>query len=221
MSAARGRIWIEVLIVCGVAALALVLVAHPPWFRLGGAGGLWVSAVFLYAPLIAVIIRRQSFSAIGLAWPPWPRLGLDLAIFSAVILPVFLLSWRALFQYGFQVTYHFQWPRNIAGFVTWHFLGVALSEEVFFRGWLQGRLNQLLGRTWKVPGATIGPALFLSALAFALAHFLVAPVPARLLVFFPALLFGYFREREGSVLGPILAHGLANIFFLALQGGGG
>lgn len=220
MSAARGRIWIEVLIVCGVAALALVLVAHPSWVRLPGSAGTWVAAVFLYTPLIAVLISRQGFSPLGLCRPSVSKLGLDLVLFSAIILPLFLVSWWALFKYGFKVTYHFRWPADKWSFVLWHFLGVALSEEVFFRGWLQGRLNQLLGRTWKVAGATIGPALFLSALAFALFHYLVIPTPSRLLVFFPALLFGYFREREGSVLGPILAHGLANIFFLALQGGG-
>jgi membrane protease YdiL (CAAX protease family) len=94
---------------------------------------------------------------------------------------------------------------------------VALPEEVFFRGWLQGRLNGLMGRSWKFPGSMIGPGLFIAAAVFALAHYFTRPDPARLLVFFPGLLFGYLRERSGSVAAPVVVHALANTSFLILQ----
>jgi membrane protease YdiL (CAAX protease family) len=171
--------------------------------------------------LLAVLIRDRDFQVIGAQKPDRAQAMADLAGFLVLILPVFLLAWWALFRFGFKARFQFHFPLNPAGLVMWQFLGVALPEEVFFRGWLQGRLNQLLGRAWPIPGAMIGPGLLISALAFALAHLLVKPDPVRLLVFFPALLFGYFREREGSVLVPVIAHALGNISLLVLQAGAG
>jgi hypothetical protein len=213
--------WLEMAIVSGTAVLAL-LGQRVQWpVALAGLREWLVPAVFLYAPLLAVLIRDRDFRAIGVEGPDRAKAMLDFFSFLLLILPLFLLAWWAIFRFGFKTQFQFRFPSKLAGLVAWQFLGVALPEEVFFRGWLQGRLNQRLGRAWPIPGAMIGPGLFLSALVFALAHLLVKPEPIRLLVFFPALLFGYFREREGSVLVPILAHALGNICFLLLQAGAG
>ena len=79
---------------------------------------------------------------------------------------------------------------------------VALPEEFFFRGYLQGRLSQVLPFAVNLP---------LSAAVFALGHLLVTSDPGTLAVFFPGLLFGLLRQYSGSVLAGTLFHALCNL----------
>jgi membrane protease YdiL (CAAX protease family) len=171
----------------------------------------------LYAPIIAALLTDREFKSTGLGAPDWKKAAADLLLFSGLILPIFLFGWWALFHYGFGKRFVASLPDELTALVLWQLVGIALPEEVFFRGFLQDRLNRILGRSWRIPGARVGPGLFLSAAVFALAHYVVSPQPVRLLVFFPGLLFGYFRERSGSVFVPVLAHALANVTFLTLQ----
>ncbi|HEX4385461.1 MAG TPA: CPBP family glutamic-type intramembrane protease, partial [Myxococcales bacterium] len=51
---------------------------------------------------------------------------------------------------------------------------------------------------------------------FALGH-LLTPAPFRLLVFFPALLFAFLRNRTRTIVGASMAHFLCNVSLLLLQ----
>jgi len=88
---------------------------------------------------------------------------------------------------------------------------VALPEEHFFRGYLMSRLDGLLGTPRRVLGVQVGAGLVLSALLFALLHPILIPGPHRLLVFFPALLFGWLRARQGALGAAILVHAMSNV----------
>jgi membrane protease YdiL (CAAX protease family) len=88
---------------------------------------------------------------------------------------------------------------------------VALPEEWFFRGYLQGRLDLVFGTPVRLFGVPVGWGLVLSALAFALLHPILLPGFHRLLVFFPALLFGWLRARSGNVGASILVHAGSNV----------
>jgi len=96
-------------------------------------------------------------------------------------------------------------------FVLWQLAMIALSEELFFRGFVQTSLNARWTTRWRVLGAEVGWAWPMTALLFAAGHLATAPHPARLLVFFPGLLMGWLRERTGGLLAPIVFHGLANL----------
>jgi membrane protease YdiL (CAAX protease family) len=88
---------------------------------------------------------------------------------------------------------------------------VALPEEHFFRGYLQGRLDARWGTPWRLLGAQVGWGLPASALAFALLHPILIPGVDRLLVFFPALLFGWLRARQGHLGAAVLVHAGCNL----------
>lgn len=88
---------------------------------------------------------------------------------------------------------------------------VALPEEWFFRGYVQGRLDQVFGTPRRLFGADVGWGLLLGALTFALLHPILLPGVHRLLVFFPALLFGWLRARSGDVGAAILVHAGSNV----------
>lgn len=88
---------------------------------------------------------------------------------------------------------------------------VALPEEWFFRGYLQPRIDQLLGTPVRFLGAEVGWGLVLSSLAFALLHPILIPGVHRLLVFFPGLLFGWLRARTGSIGAAVFFHASCNL----------
>jgi membrane protease YdiL (CAAX protease family) len=217
MSAPRRRTVIEIIIVCGISAAGL-LVYSKLGHNLPGETRHWlVPAVFLYAPVIAVFLTDRNFKAVGLSLPTIKKAGTDLAVFFLAILPVFLVGWWVIYTSVFGQNFNLVVPSGLGALIIWQVLGTALPEEVFFRGWLQGRLNRMFGRKWKLFGTKIGIGLFLAALIFALGHMIDRPVPVQLLVFFPGLLFGLFRERSGSVLVPVLAHAGGNVTFIILQ----
>ena len=88
---------------------------------------------------------------------------------------------------------------------------VAIPEELFFRGYLMGRLEHVWPPTHRLLGAPVGAALLVSSVLFALGHVLVVPNPQRLAVFFPALVFGWMRARTGSIAAGATFHALCNI----------
>lgn len=80
---------------------------------------------------------------------------------------------------------------------------VPLVEELAFRGALQPALLHLTG------GRRAGPlslANLITSLAFSGLHALRRPALLAAGVLAPSLLFGWFRERHGSVLPPLLLH---------------
>jgi hypothetical protein len=96
-------------------------------------------------------------------------------------------------------------------FALWHVVMVALTEEFFFRGFLQTELNRRMRRRVRFMGADLGWSLLIVSALFALGHLATSLHPARLLVFFPSLVMGYLRERTGNLLASILFHGASNI----------
>lgn len=97
-----------------------------------------------------------------------------------------------------------------------HLLGVALPEEVFYRGFVQRRLADTFRRRLRVLGADLGPEVFLASALFALSHLVLIPAPFRLAVFFPGLLFGWIRARTDSTAGSIVVHALSNVLLAVL-----
>lgn len=111
---------------------------------------------------------------------------------------------------------------------------IALPEEAFYRGYLQSRLDEAMpGFGWRtdrsgspktpvrlrVLGTSVGPALFVTSVVFALGHIATIHEPARLAVFFPSLVFGWLRQRTGGVGAGIAFHAMCNLFSEALGKG--
>ena len=104
-------------------------------------------------------------------------------------------------------------PPNIASFVVAQLIVIALPEEAFFRGYLQTSLSDLTTdecacSAWS---SRRGPGCSKPAL-FAAIHFVVEPHPARLAVFFPALLFGWARAWRGGIGAALALHAMSNLY---------
>ncbi len=176
-----------------------------------------LAAIWLYLPAMMVWLRKESLKDFALAQLNLAKSLLWFLIAAAAIFPAFYaagyLGALKIMRLQFQLTI----PQNLAILSLGQLLLIALPEEWFFRGYLQGRFNQALGKKWKLFSAQVGPGLILTSALFALAHFTIAQSPDRLLVFFPALIFGWLREKTGSLLAPILFHFAANLTFIIFQ----
>jgi len=89
---------------------------------------------------------------------------------------------------------------------------VGLSEEFFFRGYLQTQLNRVLDRRYEVLGVRFGWGLILAAILFGLCH-IVGGDLTRLRVIFFGLFAGWLRERTDTIAVPAAYHGCANILY--------
>lgn len=174
--------------------------------------GLIFALMFLYVP--AAIIRKMGRKIDFLDGDAHSYLksALIFLITSVIIFPLFLLA-----AHGWEkVVYNAEGPvfammPQFWKILAYQFIMVSLPEEFFFRGYVQSTLNQVFPRKWRLLGANLGWAWIITAAAFAVAHSVVVLEWWHFSIFFPALLFGYLREKTGSITAPILFHGAANI----------
>lgn len=203
-----------------------------------------IALIFLLGPSYAARIWRRPFDyrAAGLGFTP-VKLNLRiLALALASTWPLFLGGF--LLYYGLLCSSSAPaWARHLAGVLSpicpgWlglrgfslqvpagfallalsQILVVALPEEVFFRGYLMSRLEERWPSRHRLWGASVGLPLLISSVLFGLGHFLVDFQPARLAVMVPALVFGWMRQRTGSLAPAAVFHALCNLFSDVLHG---
>jgi uncharacterized protein len=135
-----------------------------------------------------------------------------------VTFPPFLIAhhfWQL--QFG-AAGYRLVIPHDLAETFLKNTFLVALPEEMFYRGFLEHRLERLWPtRRWLI--VPIGRTVVLASALFALGHFLGEYNPARLAPFFPAFVFSMLVRRGGSLAGGVLYHGAANAFSALLYAG--
>lgn len=104
-------------------------------------------------------------------------------------------------------------PALIPPLILAMFLVVGPSEEILYRGVVQGRLRETFGPV---------PSIALASAIFALVHWvaLTGGATGRLvtvaILFFPSLVFGAVYEYTENLVVPILVHAIHNSVLLAL-----
>jgi membrane protease YdiL (CAAX protease family) len=161
--------------------------------------GLSLGGLFEPEALSPEKLARSALGALG-----W---GLGLAL---LIFPAFWLGYW--FWYRPSTAFTPASAPSLWNEVLGQLLGVAFPEEVFYRGYLQSALDRAWPPERRVLGAHLGLGLVVSSALFAAGHFLTEPVPGRLAVFFPSLVFGFLRARRGGVGAAIVFHALCNLF---------
>jgi hypothetical protein len=114
----------------------------------------------------------------------------------------------------------FEWPPvpPLDSFLT-QLLGIAMPEEMFYRGYVQTALDDAAKWRFQLFGATLGAGLFLGSAVFALGHFATTLEPARLAVFFPSLVFGWLRAKTQGIGAAVGFHAACNVFSAYLTDG--
>jgi membrane protease YdiL (CAAX protease family) len=142
------------------------------------------------------------------------------AVLAALVAVPFYVGWRWWWAptLTFSISAH---PLEMADEVLGQVFVIALPEEAFYRGYLQSRLDEVWRPGWTVLGARVGPGLFVASAIFAAGHLATVQLPARLAVFFPAVLFGWLRAKSGGVGASILFHAFCNVYSQILGRGFG
>jgi membrane protease YdiL (CAAX protease family) len=111
------------------------------------------------------------------------------------------------------------WPT-----VLWLFFGAGFGEEIFYRGYIQSRVDGVWGRPCRSFGFEWGMGLLVSSLLFGLVHALntVDYFHGRfdfgwrmgIQSVFHGLFYGLIRARTGSILPGAIAHGLSDVLVM-------
>jgi membrane protease YdiL (CAAX protease family) len=94
-----------------------------------------------------------------------------------------------------------------------------IAEELGYRGVIQPELNAALGRPWKLLGAQVGWGWVITSVLFWAPHAFRVDPQMQLSFYWPTLtlqliagfVYGWVRERAGSVFPPMLTHNLVNV----------
>jgi len=201
----HGLLWGLVLI-AGAGLLVMFRVHHqaggpPPAMKEGIAYGLATVAGFL---LLARLVRLQA-----LALNRVPTALCAVLLLGLLCVPL-LVAWR----------YHRPLLHTLLT-VAWLVIGAAIGEEVFFRGYIQSRLNEVFGRPFRLGGIQFGAGLFVSSALFGFVHALnsVDYFQGRFTFAWgfgvaalgTGLVFGFLREIGGSLVPAVVSHSILDV----------
>jgi membrane protease YdiL (CAAX protease family) len=220
-------LWVSGLVTVAVTALSY---AAPLDYAATVVGGAFILAVvWLVLRHDVSTIRHYGLSLAGVLEPnaiDWRRVARESARGAAwafgliaVIAVPFLIGFRIYWRV--RAPFSFRMPSSISDEIFGQMLVIALPEEAFYRGYLMTSLDDMWGTPWTVAKAKLGWGWIVSSALFAVGHLLTEPNPARLAVFFPALVFGWLRARTGGVGAPALFHMLCNVLASTLTRGYG
>ncbi|HSQ00657.1 MAG TPA: CPBP family intramembrane glutamic endopeptidase [Candidatus Dormibacteraeota bacterium] len=170
----------------------------------------WPTMWFL-VPFAIITLTRRPYDVYGLI-----RGDLGSVRFHVITCAV-IFGGYALLHYAFArvvLGLHFV-PTLAPDFLQaafFQFVAVGLSEELFFRGYLQTHLNAVYGRPYRFLGTPWGRGLIYASILFGLCHIVTGDI-SRLRVAFFGLFAGWLRERTGTIAVPAAYHGFANLLY--------
>lgn len=208
----------------------------------GTIGFTLAAAVQLYLPLWRANRLGHDYDWVGLHLQTLRKDLIGVAWCAVVFFPPFIVAHHLFFTQAHDWLHALGWnslavwvpkrvfaphgPANVRIFLAtlWWFaqasftqvLGVALPEETFYRGYLQPQLEARLVPRRQFWGVSLGWGVLVASALFALGHFLGEWNPLRLGPFFPGLVFGWLRNRSGSVTGAVLFHAASNLLGASL-----
>lgn len=189
-----------VVVMCAVLPLAIWLRMPTLWFL---------------APFAILTLTHRPYEDYGLTWHNPGSLRFHLAT-CAVIFGGYALLFSGYAQLVLERQFIPTLPPDPARAVFAQLIIIGLSEEFFFRGYLQTHLNAVYGRPYRFLGTSWGRGLVYAALLFGLCHVVTGDLDRMRTAIF-GLFAGWLRERTGTIAVPAAYHGVANLLheFLA------
>ncbi|MEM6928528.1 MAG: CPBP family intramembrane glutamic endopeptidase [Myxococcota bacterium] len=196
-----------------------------------------VPLLFMYAPVWACRWRGADPWDYPMAMPDWPwhdpvgfrkEWGAALVLGGGVGLAITLPFWggyhvwqvwlvpvveQALGVDLYRPDPSFAWrlPPDLWLLVPYHLFFVAIPEEIFYRGYLQTRLDEVFEPTWSVFGAKLGWGFVITCVLFAFGHSIVLFQWWHVFIIVPSLVFGWMRSRSGGFLAGAVFHAFCNV----------
>ena len=184
-----------------------------------GAGRLITPCILIFAAFIPTALKKRKFPKFGFNIRQMKDSLIVLGWTCIVLFPLTLCGLWVLKSYELKPPLMpvLSQRQNWMYWLFYQFMYVALSEEVFFRGYVQSNIlrlaTPLIG---KLPRLQQWTSIVISAACFTAAHIIAQGQIISVLVFLPGLVLGWLFIRTRSLLAPILFHGLANVFYLVM-----
>jgi len=170
----------------------------------------WSGALILAGVQIAVLF------ALGWRLQRKPTQKEDGLLFGAILLiPCLSFALKATLD-------------NAISAFLFYILFLGLGEELLFRGYIQSRLNVVLGRPFQFYNVNWGWGIIIASALFGFMHTLnIGSLVSGdwklewwwgFWTFFGGLVLGFVREKTGSVAAPTLLHGLPQAIACAILG---
>lgn len=186
-----------------VEALGLLAVTFPL------AIALRLPTLWLLLPFMVITLTKRPYATYGLTWQQPGTARFHLAVTVGVFVP-YVIGHYLWAHWWLGATFQLRLPPAFGQSIIDQVLIIALSEEFFFRGYLQTQCDQVWGKPYRLLGAECGPGLVAAAALFAVCHLFYGG-PARLIVLFPGLLYGWLRARTGTIAVPVFYHAASNL----------
>ncbi len=202
-----------------------------------------VPLLFMYAPVWSTQLRGADPWSYPMAMPDWPwhdpdgfgrEWGQALALGGGLALALTLPTWagyhvwqvwlvpvveQALAVDLYRPDPSFAWglPDDLALLVPYHLFFVAIPEEIFYRGYLQTRLDEVFEPKVEVLGARLGWGFVITCVLFAFGHSIVMFQWWHVFIVIPSLVFGWMRARSGGFLAGAVFHAWCNVIVRILD----
>jgi membrane protease YdiL (CAAX protease family) len=147
-------------------------------------------------------VRRPSLKEIGLIIGGWALILVTIIVISFVVQ---LLGTETASNQSAELA--MQNPAIIPLLIAASFLVIGPSEEILYRGVVQGRLRESLS---PVPAILIASAIFAAVHVIALTGGASARLTTIAILFLPSIVFGAVYEYTENLVVPALLHGLHN-----------
>jgi len=197
----KWRSDLSVALICLISAVGYI----PSLISPSIAGNRLINILFIIAAVLLALWLVLNKKGEGTAEKPGLRI-----FWFILLIPVIIAVVLGMAGFG-----------TVASAVVFQFFFAGFGEEILFRGYFQSKLNEDFGRHWRLKGVYFGPGLLIAAALFGVLHLmnpfnpLMGKFELDLLSgigsFFFGLLFGFVREKTGTVLSASLAHGLVDL----------
>lgn len=200
-----------------IAALVAIKCIEMNWAL--GIGWLLTPLVLIIAAFIPTLIRRRKFPEFGFKGR---QLKKSLVILGWTCIALFPVTFCSLWvlkscELGLPSPPVLPQGQGWVARLFYEFMYVAVAEEVFFRGYVQGNILLATSREMGKPARLQQwMSIVISAGCFAIAHTIVDGQIISALTFLPGLVLAWLFIRTNTLLAPILFHGLANACYLAM-----
>ena len=204
----RQTLWVWLLTM--LAMRGLFELQTVPFFR--SHLSLFTAILLIYAPLVALWIRRERLDFFENSLGQLGRSIGYFLLFSAIVFPLIEVGnryFQAKFFHRHYVGGNYQ---GLAQAALFHFLVIAIPEEFFYRGYLQQQFNRIWGKPFSLLGCMVGWSLPFTAFLFAFSHSMIVLRWWHFSIFFPALAFGWLREKTGAITAGALFHATCNLY---------
>ena len=177
----------------------------------------------MYAPVWLCSYRGVDSWGYQLSIPAFRDVRRWFAAFRLCLLMNFLLwPWYAFLYHHWvwilgEKTYTGTLPENLLLICAYHFFYVAIPEEFFYRGYMQGRFAEIYKKKWNIFGVSMGWGSVITSIFFAFGHSIVMHQWWHFAIFFPSMLFAWMREKSGGVVAGAMFHATCNIGITVLD----